>query len=1421
VNGLARLATAVLAVALSFAFSATAMADAPPTVTIDPATPSYTSAHLSGEVNPNGGPSTTFWELQYTTNPTAGPWLLAGSGEFSGTEAEETTPLAVEADLTGLKPNTTYFIRVVAVNENGANQAIKAGPSFTTLDVPAPSISLDPVTTFTTSASSTNSPVINAAFSGFINPGAPEAAPTSAVVEDAFKVSYSFQCTPACPGLNGQVAADNASHEVAVANTGLNPGTDYVVVLSAKNAGGEVTSSPQSFTTPPAAPTIALSASLGEQTPRASVSDVSSTQAKLNVLLNPGNATTNYHFEYLEDSAYQANQPNEVQSLTVSATGGIFNLGFGGERTGATGTGTVTSGSNEITSLITAEGSGDLKAGSRKITGLSMSMGRFIVSQRISGTGIPAETSISAISGTTLTLSNEATATSSAVELSSGGPQPFAKGETISGAGIPEGTTIQDVTPGSLTLSANATASGSTVALNSGLPFDASTAAVRDALNKLSSVQGPTEPLGSVKVTGGPGDGTGSSPYMVTFGGGALANTDVAQLSAYTTLLSGGLATAEVTTTNEGGGGFDGSTSVPNPSGEISGLSAQNVSKMISGLTPETTYRYRVFASNSAGELRGAAQIFKTFKAPEKPHSGQLPGQGFLPDNRAWEMVSPPNKQGGEVVAMSHRTRAASDGSALSFASLQGFEDIQGASIAFEYMAERSDNPAPGNNGWSTHGITPKQESLSPLFFNFGEPGYQGALSDDLSTGLYYAQTDLTGEEPNVSNTPNLYLRTDLRTPGAGSYKLVTPCPNQAESFACSAHAIAGINPVFAGASEDFKHILFESSFPRAEGGTYKGPFQYSSNVYEWNQGDLRFGGILPNGQPSPESVAGSSASGGSNKAHDPASFAPSMAADGSRFVFTGEPFFSYGVGSGDQSSVDAGTLYARIAGRTTIQLNSSERTVPNQAKRAIFWGTSTDGRRTFFTSPESLTEDVPVTLSEPGQPQTEKLYMWKQAETNETQQVDVDASDGSFTLAFNEGTTEPIAFDAPASAVQSALETLVGAAPGGRPVEEQPLIGPGNVSVTGGPGSTGGDSPYVVTFEGDFEGANVAQMSADGSALMGGAATATVTTTNAVENLTYIADKAQIVIDASDDGRFVYYVAGGGLYLWHEGTITYIGSGAGIFLSETIDNYRQVENPKQPYMTPDGRHLLFNSNSGAGLLSVRGGVDYNQGVCGDHGCRQFYLYSADTDELDCVSCNPSGARATVDAVTRLRRRGGFAWTGAYQARLMSADGRYSFFTTAERLVSEDTNGVEDAYVYDNTTDEAALISSGDGDSPAYFLDISEDGKDAFFATAQQLSGWDIDGAYDIYDARVDGGFPEPPAPPPSCAGDACQPPALSLNDPTPASSSFQGAGNEPGRKPKVRCAKGKHKVKSRGKTRCVATKQHKRNTNSNRRAGR
>ncbi len=97
----------------------------------------------------------------------------------------------------------------------------------------------------------------------------------------------------------------------------------------------------------------------------------------------------------------------------------------------------------------------------------------------------------------------------------------------------------------------------------------------------------------------------------------------------------------------------------------------------------------------------------------------------------------------------------------------------------------------------------------------------------------------------------------------------------------------------------------------------------------------------------------------------------------------------------------------------------------------------------------------------------------------NEVQSVTITGgpTGGTFTLTYSGQTTAGIAYNAAASAVQTALEALSN-------------LAPGDVVVTGNAGG-----PYTVAFAGTLAATNVAQMTASGASLTGGnAATRGVT---------------------------------------------------------------------------------------------------------------------------------------------------------------------------------------------------------------------------------------------------------------------------------------------------------------------------------------
>lgn len=699
---------------------------------------------------------------------------------------------------------------------------------------------------------------------------------------------------------------------------------------------------------------------------------------------------------------------------------------------------------------------------------------------------------------------------------------------------------------------------------------------------------------------------------------------------------------------------------------------------------------------------------------------------------RGYELVSPPDKNGGDITADSQRTRASVDGDAVAFISLTAFGDAIGTSVATDYMAVRASTPNPGSNGWATHAISPPSLGI-PIraLVSQHQPAYEGDFTDDLSTGVF-TSWGVLGNTPEVGEVSNLYRRADLRSPGAGFYELVsscalciatdTPLPVLPELAALTQIR----RTLLAGMSPDGGHIVFEtvhsltSDAATTQAGACDfvgiGTLRCRNRVYEWDNGTVRLVGVLPNGSAADTSLAGDGV--GVLHINNRTPHVVSDGSDGHSRIFFTQPTNASGLTSSQLAGAAhdqvnrgfIGNVYVRIDGAVTEQINASERTTADTFAPARFLDASVDGTRVIIMTREALTNDAPIGT-------TNKLYMYDASR---------DASE------------------------------------------------PDNLTLM---------SPDA----------------GDGS-------------------------EARGILGASDDGRYVYMLVTGqlepgepalgntpGIYLWHDGVIDFIGSvpvtSALDELHSTGSNY--ILTPRQARVTPDGRHLLFSSISGAGLTGENhGSCDTSFGI----GCRQFYVYSADTQELQCASCRPDRVPPRTMATSVIRTNNSGAKTTWHETNTISDDGRHVFFSTAESLVPEDANGRIDAYEFDTMTGTPRLLSSGRSTSDTWFMDASADGQDAFFLTRERLVGWDVDGSYDLYDARVGGGFPEPVRTPPGCAADDCQgPPGLAPAIGGMGTSLFRGAGDVQERlrarkaRPRARrCRRGFVKKRVRGKLKCV-----------------
>ena len=100
-----------------------------------------------------------------------------------------------------------------------------------------------------------------------------------------------------------------------------------------------------------------------------------------------------------------------------------------------------------------------------------------------------------------------------------------------------------------------------------------------------------------------------------------------------------------------------------------------------------------------------------------------------------------------------------------------------------------------------------------------------------------------------------------------------------------------------------------------------------------------------------------------------------------------------------------------------------------------------------------------------------------QRTDENQTVRVSATTTGGTFTLTFNGQTTAPLAFNATAAQISTALQSLSN-------------IGTGNLQASGGPVNT---ANVLVTWKGTFEEENVSTLTSDATGLTGGTPTVTI----------------------------------------------------------------------------------------------------------------------------------------------------------------------------------------------------------------------------------------------------------------------------------------------------------------------------------------
>lgn len=390
-------------------------------------------------------------------------------------------------------------------------------------------------------------------------------------------------------------------------------------------------------------------------------------------------------------------------------------------------------------------------------------------------------------------------------------------------------------------------------------------------------------------------------------------------------------------------------TSAPLPdvtigAGGPTGGAAEAALQHIGNLLPATVYHYRVVASNEFGVTDGAEGSFATLSAPATG----------LPDGRAYELVTPADKEGGSDMFASpiinHEYKNTF------------FDGVPSESgDAFLMTLARSDfGPFPGNedsaylfsrtaDGWVYKSLA--QPSLGVQDTNpvIWDPANLSLV------GLEDRSGSIAGEEGQRS--------LNLLGEAGGPYvTLHAGAPRHSALSSASESQVA-----IGGASRDLGHVILEGHEDRTlcPGAERQ---SHGNVLCEWNGGyetvdgkqvpTLTLANVNNEGAPVSKcgAVLGAGASSRQDKAHD------AVSEDGSRIVFTAPDPNAYNLGAGcwNLGTTAAPQVYVRSQGQTT-EASAPEAGVHDLTGQhpAEYVGASADDSRIFFLTTTELTREA------------------------------------------------------------------------------------------------------------------------------------------------------------------------------------------------------------------------------------------------------------------------------------------------------------------------------------------------------------------------------------------------------------------------------------------------------------------------------
>jgi hypothetical protein len=390
-------------------------------------------------------------------------------------------------------------------------------------------------------------------------------------------------------------------------------------------------------------------------------------------------------------------------------------------------------------------------------------------------------------------------------------------------------------------------------------------------------------------------------------------------------------------------------TSFPPPPGatltkKITGTAVTTAGVFLTGLEPSKKYFYR-FVSQSSGSdgqpvfgvggkvgVDGTSGTFTTPRDPDGDVLDPCPeNEAFrfeagakLPDCRAYEMVSPVDKNGADISVVFNVTgypagfnQGDPDGEEVSFAAYRSFGDAISAPYAVQYLVSR------GGSGWSTHSLSPPRSSPSVLIGKYFDNAFR-AFTPDLDSGWVFHDTTPLLDPAAPAGYANLYRRDN--TTGGYEALVNTTAPNLAPTmtpgeFFPELQGYAGPCTIFR-ANDKLTSDALANGKPQIYSACKGQPLELVS--------------LLPGAAgPAVEASVGTGGAGVSERISERLSRVDGAVSDDGKVVFW----------SDNQS--DPGKLYARqLATDQTVALSSGP---------AVFWAGSADGTRAVFTQGTNL----------------------------------------------------------------------------------------------------------------------------------------------------------------------------------------------------------------------------------------------------------------------------------------------------------------------------------------------------------------------------------------------------------------------------------------------------------------------------------